>query len=202
MDVVTSSESESTRTGDTDAVFLYHLVPGHETPSFGIHCAKVSGIPGQVLDRAKEVLHSQETGAPLRVPSTLGVKVHDKVSSMALLKSMFRPLWDAMARPYRAAVYKELSQYGLRYDDLYDPLKDEDVAEALRRLPPEVILERNCRLRRAADLDMKHDHLHGELLAKQTPGEHYLQEALEEVRKERRERALLGTQPAYTRIYY
>jgi ubiquinol-cytochrome c reductase subunit 7 len=98
-------------------------------------------------------------------------------------------------------------------------------------------VERNCRLRRAADLDLKHDHLHGELLAKQTPGEHYLQvnwefsdkrlmpglniyltlfmsrmlqssvpcvpqEALEEVRKERRERALLGTQPSYTRIYY
>ncbi len=51
----------------------------------------------------------------------------------------------------------------------------QDVAEALRRLPPDVIIARNCRLRRAADLDMKHDHLHGELLAKQTPGESYLQ---------------------------
>ena len=29
-----------------------------------------------------------------------------------------------------------------------------------------------------------------------------VQETLEEVRKERRERALLGSQPAYTRIYY
>jgi len=42
-------------------------------------------------------------------------------------------------------------------------------------LPSDVIVARNCRLRRAADLDMKHDHLHGELLAKQTPGESYLQ---------------------------
>lgn len=51
----------------------------------------------------------------------------------------------------------------------------QDVAEALRRLPPEVIQARNARLRRAIDLDMKHDHLHGELLAKQTPSESYLQ---------------------------
>ena len=51
----------------------------------------------------------------------------------------------------------------------------QDVAEALRRLPPDVIVARNCRLRRAADLDLKHDHLHGELLSKQTPGESYLQ---------------------------
>lgn len=49
------------------------------------------------------------------------------------------------------------------------------MAEALRRLPPDVIQARNARLRRAIDLDMKHDHLHGELLAKQTPAESYLQ---------------------------
>ena len=42
-------------------------------------------------------------------------------------------------------------------------------------LGPQDVAEANCRLRRAADLDLKHDHLHGELLAKQTPGESYLQ---------------------------
>ncbi len=51
----------------------------------------------------------------------------------------------------------------------------QDVNEALRRLPPDVLAARNARLRRALDLDCKHDHLHGELLAKQTPGEPYLQ---------------------------
>ncbi len=51
----------------------------------------------------------------------------------------------------------------------------QDVAEALRRLPPEVLQARDARLRRAIDLDMKHDHLHGELLAKQTPDLPYLQ---------------------------
>mmetsp|Transcript_16580 Transcript_16580/g.35872 ORF Transcript_16580/g.35872 Transcript_16580/m.35872 type:complete len:123 (+) Transcript_16580:120-488(+) len=119
----------------------------------------------------------------------------------SLVKQLFGPLYNRVANRYTAIVNKELSLYGLRYDDLYDPLKDEDVAEALRRLPPDVIAARNARLRRAADLSCKHDHLHGELLAKQTPDAAYLQETLEEVRKERRERAQLGVQPPYTRIY-
>ena len=41
---------------------------------------------------------------------------------------------------------------GLRYDDLYDPLGDVDVAEALRRISPEEEMARNQRLRRALDL--------------------------------------------------
>jgi len=41
------------------------------------------------------------------------------------LKKVLGPVFDAVAKPYRAAVFKELAQYGLRYDDLYDPLKDE-----------------------------------------------------------------------------
>ena len=51
----------------------------------------------------------------------------------------------------------------------------QDVAEALRRLPPSVIAARNSRLRRSIDLGTKHSTLHGELLAKQTPADHYLQ---------------------------
>ncbi|KAF5837166.1 cytochrome b-c1 complex subunit 7 [Dunaliella salina] len=120
----------------------------------------------------------------------------------ALVKQLFKPLVDAISRPYAARVNKTLASYGLRYDDLYDPLKDEDVAEALRRLPPDVIMQRNARLRRAIDLDLKHDHLHGELLAQQTPDKCYLQETLEEVRQERRERAQLGAPAPYTRIHY
>lgn len=39
-------------------------------------------------------------------------------------------------------------------------------------------MARNARLRRAIDLDLKHDHLHGDLLAQQTPAESYLQVCL------------------------
>jgi len=48
------------------------------------------------------------------------------------------------------------------------------VAEALRRLPPELIVQRNQRLKRAMDLSMKSEKLPKELREKQTPFEHYL----------------------------
>lgn len=48
---------------------------------------------------------------------------------------------------------------GLRYDDLYDPLYDLDIKEALNRLPREIVDARNQRLKRAMDLSMKHEYL-------------------------------------------
>ncbi|KAL6753097.1 ubiquinol:cytochrome c oxidoreductase 14 kDa subunit [Haematococcus lacustris] len=122
--------------------------------------------------------------------------------SLALtVEKLLAPVARMVGPWFRKTTNDKLALYGLRYDDLHDPLKDEEVAEALRRLPPDVLAARNARLRRAIDLDMKHDHLHGEMLAKQTPGESYLQELLEEVRAERRERAMLGAKATYTRIY-
>lgn len=50
----------------------------------------------------------------------------------------------------------------------------QDIAEALRRLPPEVIVARNQRLKRAMDLSLKHEKLPKELRDKQTPFDHYL----------------------------
>ena len=41
------------------------------------------------------------------------------------LKHFLGPVFEAVAKPYRRTVFKELAQYGLRYDDLYCPLKDE-----------------------------------------------------------------------------
>ncbi len=45
---------------------------------------------------------------------------------------MFGPLWNAVSTRYKAAVFSELANHGLRYDDLYDPLKDE-VSNGLMR---------------------------------------------------------------------
>lgn len=50
----------------------------------------------------------------------------------------------------------------------------QDIKEALRRLPQDVVLARNARLKRAMDLSMKHEHLPKELQEKQTPFDHYL----------------------------
>jgi DNA mismatch repair protein MutS len=43
-----------------DVVFLYRLVPGGMNHSFGIHVARLAGLPPSVVERAKEVLKNLE----------------------------------------------------------------------------------------------------------------------------------------------
>jgi hypothetical protein len=47
-------------------VFLYRLVPGHVAPSYGIHCARMAGVPASVLERAADILDATARGQPLR----------------------------------------------------------------------------------------------------------------------------------------
>lgn len=91
------------------------------------------------------------------------------------------------------------SPSGLRYDDLYDEMYDMDIQEALSRLPREVVDARSARIKRAMDLSMKHVYLPKELQAKQTPYEYYLQDALNMVKLERKERTELGSSMPYNR---
>lgn len=118
---------------------------------------------------------------------------------MQSLPKLFDPLIAWMAPRYQAAVCKKLKQYGLRYEDLYDPLRDNDVEEALKRLPQEVVDARNQRLKRAMDLNMKHSELPKEMQEKQTPLAFYLRDTLDLVKLEREERARLGAGLPYER---
>ena len=43
-----------------EIVFLYRVVPGAADRSYGVHVAKLAGLPGPVLARAEEVLHELE----------------------------------------------------------------------------------------------------------------------------------------------
>lgn len=117
----------------------------------------------------------------------------------ATLARLFRPAVEWYAQRYQANLAVHLSKYGLRYDDLYDPAMDLDVAEALRRLPEQVVLDRNARLKRAMDLSLKGTFLPKELQEKQTPFEWYLRDVLAEVKAERSERARLGSGAPYQR---
>ena len=47
---------------DAQPVFLFRLVPGYSTPSFGIQCAKACGVPRNVLERAQELVLVQMEG--------------------------------------------------------------------------------------------------------------------------------------------
>jgi hypothetical protein len=52
--------------GAADApVFLYRLAPGHSAPSFGLHCARMCGVPEPLLARAAAVIVAQREGAPV-----------------------------------------------------------------------------------------------------------------------------------------
>ncbi|KAK9812035.1 hypothetical protein WJX73_010855 [Symbiochloris irregularis] len=115
-----------------------------------------------------------------------------------LMKFMDKP-FEWMAVRYQAAVGRELKKYGLRYEDLYDPLLDLDVAEAIRRLPQEEQDLRNQRLKRAHDCSLKKAYLEKDVQAEQTPFRFYLEDKLLEVRAENAERAQLGTGKPYQR---
>jgi DNA mismatch repair protein MutS len=45
---------------DGDVVFLHRIVPGGADQSYGIHVARLAGVPGSVLDRAREILQFLE----------------------------------------------------------------------------------------------------------------------------------------------
>ncbi|KAK8655056.1 hypothetical protein V6N13_107648 [Hibiscus sabdariffa] len=115
------------------------------------------------------------------------------------LKSFLDPKKNPLAAMHMKSVSKRLRRYGLRYDDLYDPLYDLDVKEALNRLPREVVDARNQRLKRALDLSLKHQYLPEHLQKMQTPFRSYLQDMLALVKKERAEREALGALPLYQR---
>nr|ACZ54008.1 ubiquinol-cytochrome C reductase complex 14kD subunit [Wolffia arrhiza] len=109
------------------------------------------------------------------------------------------PSRNWLAAQHCKAISRRLRKYGLRYDDLYDPLHDLDIKEALARLPREIVHARNQRLKRAMDLSMKHDYLPEDLQALQTPFRSYLRDMLALVKKEKAEREALGAPPLYQR---
>lgn len=113
--------------------------------------------------------------------------------------ALLEPLATWAAKSYRAAVAREITKYGLRYDDLYDPLLNADVGVALERLPQDVVDARNQRLKRAMDLSLKRDYLPPPVKELQTPYAHYVKDALLAVEAERDERAALGSGVSYER---
>lgn len=75
----------------------------------------------------------------------------------------------------------------------------QDAREALRRLGPEVEIQRNQRLKRALDLSMKHVDLDPKIQKVQTPFNNYLHGMLEQVKMENAERQEVGTPTPYNR---
>ena len=120
-------------------------------------------------------------------------------SAASKLPALLEPLASWAAKRYRAAVGSQLVKYGLRYDDLYDPLLNQDVGAALDRLPLEEVDARNQRLKRAMDLSLKRDYLSPEMQGAQTPFMFYAKDAIATIEAENAEKAALGTGKSYDR---
>ncbi|MCF0173474.1 MAG: DNA mismatch repair protein MutS, partial [Bacteroidales bacterium] len=72
----------STREIDGRVIFLRKLCKGGVASSFGIHVARMAGMPQQVLSKAQEKLDSLENGSPVAVSAApSGNIVTQKVSS-------------------------------------------------------------------------------------------------------------------------
>ncbi|KAM5157948.1 cytochrome b-c1 complex subunit 7 [Mantella aurantiaca] len=74
----------------------------------------------------------------------------------------------------------------MRDDTIYE---DDDVTEAIRRLPPKMYDDRVFRIKRALDLDMKKSILPKQQWTKYEEDVHYLEPYLKEVIRERKEKA-------------
>jgi DNA mismatch repair protein MutS len=49
-----------------DLVFLRKIIPGATDKSYGIHVARLAGVPMKVTQRAKEILKEVENGSGIR----------------------------------------------------------------------------------------------------------------------------------------
>jgi DNA mismatch repair protein MutS len=80
LDGVTAWNVAVRETGD-DVVFLRRLEPGGCDRSYGVHVARLAGVPGAVIDRAFDVLHELEegTGGGTRL-SRLADRARDQLS--------------------------------------------------------------------------------------------------------------------------
>ncbi|MEO8211913.1 MAG: DNA mismatch repair protein MutS [Myxococcales bacterium] len=64
--------SVAAREWEGEVVFLRKLMPGGTSRSFGIDVAKIAGLPGPVIERARQILTSLETGVGARRHSPAG----------------------------------------------------------------------------------------------------------------------------------
>ena len=83
-----------------DIIFLRNLIEGAASHSYGIHVARLAGLPAAVIERAKEILAKLESDAGGRenlLPMTT-LAEHAEPVQMALFASGERKLRDALQR--------------------------------------------------------------------------------------------------------
>lgn len=78
---------------ETDIVFFHRLLPGGTNKSYGIHVARLAGLPREVIVRAQDILNQLEAGSH-RPPERLkdaGRQVPRRKPRAGFQMSLFRP---------------------------------------------------------------------------------------------------------------
>ena len=73
---------------DQGIVFLRKVVPGGTDRSYGIHVAKLAGLPFQVIKRAEEMLKALEEMRPKETPSKKRVEVQPTLFDFPVLEEL------------------------------------------------------------------------------------------------------------------
>jgi DNA mismatch repair protein MutS len=83
-----------------EIIFLRNLVQGAASHSYGIHVARLAGLPSAVIERAKEILQNLESGEAegKRADIAGGSGAADEPVQMALFGSMERKLSEELRR--------------------------------------------------------------------------------------------------------
>ncbi len=90
------SEGEST-TAESSIAFLHKIVEGGANQSFGIHVARLAGVPRSVVDRSREVLDQlqRRLAGTAHSPAVSAVKSKD-VDQLALFREPGEELMEAL----------------------------------------------------------------------------------------------------------
>jgi DNA mismatch repair protein MSH5 len=94
MEVMVDSQSESsstasTITGGAQITYLYNLRPGRSTESFGTACARMNGVPEEVVGKAEKLIKLSARGEDLveacaEMPEAELAELHDAVGNAAV----------------------------------------------------------------------------------------------------------------------
>jgi DNA mismatch repair protein MutS len=97
------------RENEGDVVFLHRIAPGGADQSYGIHVARLAGVPAPVLDRAREILAFLETQHVTDARGEQSGPVRKVKSGRALQGSLFATLPDPLVEELRRADVASLS---------------------------------------------------------------------------------------------
>ncbi len=75
---------------DGEVVFLHKMMAGPADKSYGIHVAKIAGLPSELLQRADVILQALEAGhtLPDQVPAAEPVKVQEDTQQLSLFSDV------------------------------------------------------------------------------------------------------------------